>query len=336
MILEKNIGPYKLFQRTEYSKLQVFDEFNNNISNTKTGKKILNDYYKQIKNKYFNIINGDVLDFYDDTDTLEYVFIPENVKKIEEFAFSESKIKYIYLPSTIECIDSRAFAFCKDLMEISLPESSQIDNWGIFNNCINLKKVNLPKNLSQIPPYTFAGCASLKEIDLPSSIKYINDCAFSGCTALEKITLPDTIYNIGNYAFKGCKNLKEINIPKYMTDVGLRVFDKSGLNILKINHDMPKIEYAYDLLNNTNIEKVIINGNILIDPDLLIDFRYRIKQIDFLGTEEELKKFMIENKKISSVFKDKINIIDENLNNFIESNKTIKNNTENREEEINL
>ena len=38
-----DIGPYTLSKRTEYSKIQVFDKNNNNITNTEIVKKIITD-----------------------------------------------------------------------------------------------------------------------------------------------------------------------------------------------------------------------------------------------------------------------------------------------------
>lgn len=124
----------------------------------KTVKKILeaepsdeyaNEMYGQLQDwKYMEVKNGVLLKY---RGINENVIIPDGVKKIGEYAFSE---KITTVPS-------------------------------------NLKSVIIPNSVTSIGNSAFSGCSSLKSVYIPNSVENIEKYAFFACQRLDNITMPD-------------------------------------------------------------------------------------------------------------------------------------------------
>ena len=76
---------------------------------------------------------------------LNYVYIPNSVKRIgnEAFADSPSSLKYISLPEGLESIGDRAFACCQGLERINLPKTVTDIGEDIFQDCANLTQITV-------------------------------------------------------------------------------------------------------------------------------------------------------------------------------------------------
>ncbi len=77
---------------------------------------------------------------------IEKVIIPISVKRIDEYAFcSCEKLKTIDFSHalSIAAIGGLAFAFCKNLEEIDLPDTVSSIGGHAFDNCMNLKNVSV-------------------------------------------------------------------------------------------------------------------------------------------------------------------------------------------------
>lgn len=323
--MEITIGSYIIKQRTEYSKIQIFDSNNKNISNTEEAKRIIEDYYLQ-KEKFeecFDMIL-DQLDVYTEEYDLEYIFLPDNICSIGMYAFEGSNIKKIHLPELLKNIEQGAFENCHNLQEIYFPESLITLEEDLFYNCENLEIVQLPSNITKIPKSIFNFCENLKEINLPDGLTDIGELSFNRCKTLKDIILPDTICNIGDYAFRYCKSLTKINLPRDLECVGSHAFEKNGINTLIINHNLysKPNEFYKNIFEETMIEKLIINKNVeFIDPKLF-SFGNKIKQIDYLGSKKEFKNLLQNNKELSNKLKkSKINMINNDLENIIKESE---------------
>jgi hypothetical protein len=120
-------------------------------------------------------------------DLLVSLVIPENVRIISDYAFSNQKnLTSVTLPSTLRVIGGQAF------------ESS------------GLRTVRIPDSVEEIEGYAFSRCRNLTDVNIPANIKRIGVNAFQGCSALSNVTIPASIRSIEwqsseyNYAFRGC------------------------------------------------------------------------------------------------------------------------------------
>ena len=138
--------------------------------------------------------------------SLESVSLPDTVKTISAYAFSDSAaLRTINFPEGLEKIGSNAFLRCNSLKEVVLPSSlTSFDDAFVSSG---LKKVTLSEGITAVSSNAFKECGSLSEVNLPSSVKNIQFGAFYNCSSLESLTLPASVESIGNNAFYGCDSL---------------------------------------------------------------------------------------------------------------------------------
>ena len=202
---------------------------------------------------------------------VEEIVLPESVKKIGDYAFSEidtlNKINLpdsiteigenafygcngltsIRLPDSITEIGEGAFYRCNGLTSIVLPENLEILGGNAFGECTNLTEVYIPKSITKdgsmgmSPP--FSGCTSLKTVHFAEGVDKINEMLFSG-TGLEEITLPSGITAIEWEAFSSC-SLKKVSIPEGVTTIGeLAFFCCNDLSEVILPSTLTNIEYG--------------------------------------------------------------------------------------------
>lgn len=97
-------------------------------------------------------------------------------------------------------------------------------NKNAFANCKELTKITIPETVTTIEQSAFEGCAGLEEIILPDSVTSIGGSAFKNCTNLKKVVMSDNVTSIGGAAFSNCSNLADITISKNLTSLGTKVF----------------------------------------------------------------------------------------------------------------
>lgn len=95
----------------------------------------------------------------------------------------------------------RAFASCKNLTALHIPNNIRLIYKDAFANCRSLTSINLPEAITSIESGTFSGCTSLAAIDIPASVKIIGNRFSADGTPIEDFTDP----------FRECTSLKTIN-----------------------------------------------------------------------------------------------------------------------------
>lgn len=136
-----------------------------------------------------DFVNGNIPNwFMKYSDVLTCLTIPDNIKQIGEYAFSNnSNLETVILPTNLKRIEGRAFI-----------------------ECYKLKTCVIPPNVEYIGEASFADCHGIELIDLPQSLNQLGTWAFAGCKNLKKVTLyPETF--LGSMIFDNCDLLKEIN-----------------------------------------------------------------------------------------------------------------------------
>lgn len=159
-------------------------------------------------------------------------------------AFKDSSVEYVSIPSSINEIGSGAFAGCKSLTSIEIPESltyvggnafydtgwydSQSDGLLSMGNWLLGYKGEEPKGLLIIPEGTigvaggaFSGLLDLTSVSMSNSVKYC-DGAFSGCKNLTSVNLSNNLIILGG--FNDCTSLTSITIPNSVTTISNYAF----------------------------------------------------------------------------------------------------------------
>lgn len=152
---------------------------------------------------------------------LQKITIPYGVRHIGVAAFSNTGIKEIVCNSPVfsiidHCLyddgEHRIIKYFGSADKVIVP-SNVIDITGAFAGCKNIEHVTLPQGLVSIGERTFMNCDNLKEVVFESSIVEIGWCAFSGCKNLEKVVIPEGVKTIRDMCFEGCQNLRYVVLP---------------------------------------------------------------------------------------------------------------------------
>lgn len=121
------------------------------------------------------------------------------VTDIQDYAFSNHDygITAVHLPSTISHIGEAPFAYCSQIMALSVDENNPY--YDSRNNCNAIIETATNKLI--------AGCDNTV---IPATVEAIGDMAFSNCQALAYINIPSSVTSIGSSAFYNCSGLKYI------------------------------------------------------------------------------------------------------------------------------
>lgn len=133
------------------------------------------------------------------------------------------KIKNGDVTYTVTAIGTKAFASCKNLESIALPDSVTTMELGAFRDCTRLRYVTLSNNITIIPTSCFNGCIDLTSITIPDKVTRIDGFAFMGCS-LVRVTIPENVTFIGTSCFENCRILREVTLPDGLTGIGMNAF----------------------------------------------------------------------------------------------------------------
>lgn len=167
--------------------------------------------------------------------------IPDDVVRIEDFAFSGAMMKSLTIPANVVSIGMSVFVNgylerisvnienpvydsrneCNAIIETStntlvvgcdstvIPESISNIGDGAFLGC-DMANVSIPLGVTSIGRYAFGSCHKLTRVSIAESVTRIDTSAFYDCRQLEEITIPANVSFIGNDAFGRCAKLTAI------------------------------------------------------------------------------------------------------------------------------
>ena len=190
--------------------------------------------------------------------TVTRITLPEGVKEIGEYAFSESDIEKITLPSSLKYIGKGAFSGCRKLKSITIPEGVRRIYEQAFEDS-GLEKLELPKSLGSIGTRAFAGCSRLKKITFPEANHLrIDTDAFLGCRGLLDENGFVIIHNrIVCYEPDLEDSPLYVTIPEYVASVEDKVFSRYPVVHLTMSLNCPSWEvYGGEI---RDMESIITN-----------------------------------------------------------------------------
>lgn len=152
--------------------------------------------------------------FYGDNH-LKYVYLPNGVKQVEEFAYARSTAETVVLPDGTKTIGYAAFYHCDDLIHIRIPSSvTEIEAKAFeftpwLNNFFYSKTDSDFLIVGDGILVAYKGNQSV--VTLPEGVKRIAAEAFENHAELEEVYLPKSVIDIDESAFDGCVNLKDVH-----------------------------------------------------------------------------------------------------------------------------
>ena len=103
----------------------------------------------------------------------------------------------------IETESKTLIAGCKNSI---IPSDGSVTSIGnsAFAGCRGIKSITIPDSVTGIGGYAFSGCSGLKEISIPNGVISINQGVFRNCNSLKSIIIPNTVTSIGESTFILC------------------------------------------------------------------------------------------------------------------------------------
>lgn len=142
---------------------------------------------------------------------------------IGENMFSWCKnLKDITLPNSAITIDEDSFYGCTTLTSVIVGNNTTSIGNGAFNYCISLTSIIIGNNVMTIGDYVFFNCP-LTSITIGSRVTSIGKEVFYGAN-FESITIPDSVISIGEKAFWNCPKLTSITIGNSISSIGYDAF----------------------------------------------------------------------------------------------------------------
>lgn len=185
-------------------------------------------------------------------------------------AFAECRnLTNLVVPDTVKSIENYAFSHCSALEEVQLPDSIVSIGEFVFKGCTSLKNINIPNKLTYLPTGMFMECSSLETVHLPESLTSIGDNVFSFCQGLTNIELPSNLHNIGSSTFKACTKMENFVLPENLVSIGSNAFaDCIALKSINFPNSLTLLGQSA-FLNCISLESVEL-------PDTITNLGYSI------------------------------------------------------------
>ena len=149
--------------------------------------------------------------------------IPQTVNRIESYAFYGCRdLTELTLPQSLTFLGEYALA-CSGLNTVTIPNGITELATGLLYNS-DITTVSLPQGLTKIDTEAFYSCDLLQDIQIPNSVTTIGNSAFRDCYTLQTVNFPEGVELIDDYAFSGCSGLIKVSIPNSIRQVGTQAF----------------------------------------------------------------------------------------------------------------
>lgn len=195
---------------------------------------------------------------------IQNIHLPENLKQIGIMAFAGNGLKNIVIPNKTKRLGYYAFRNCKELTEVTLPESVTKIPSGIFEGCCSLKTVNAP-NVDTVCDHAFYDCKNLEAFDF-SKLQSLEHMAFA-YTGIHEAIFSDRLVNLGTVIFFNCKNLQIVDMKTCkIQKIPYQCFcfcDR--LKDVQLSQDVTAFDN--DCFYRTKLNKLVINAGTYVDDN---------------------------------------------------------------------
>ena len=186
----------------------------------------------------------------------------------------------IMVEEGVTTIGNYAFASCKNITSIALPDTLEIIGSQSFYLCSSLKEITIPTRVTSLGGYAFEGCSGLQEINILGPITIIKDATFRNCVSLTRFVIPDTVKTIGFTAFDYCKGLKEVVIPSSVETISGSAFRGCcSLENVVIPDSVTSMDNSV-FISCTKLEQVTLSANLKSIPEGTFQYCTSLKAIE--------------------------------------------------------
>ena len=124
--------------------------------------------------------------------TVNYKGIEMTLLDVKDYiCYNNYSIKTLSIDGYEGNIGDMAFANCKNLGGIEIPNTVTGIGSGCFQNCSSLAYAIIGSGVKELPEDCFYGCSSLPEIAIPATVESVGNSVFYGCTTLARVDIED-------------------------------------------------------------------------------------------------------------------------------------------------
>lgn len=203
---------------------------------------VLYDFFKKLKKcSAFSQINQIGYSAFKNCTNLQYLFLPDNIKGIDHYAFGKSCLKLVFLPEFLTEISGGLFDGCTALQSV-LTETDyyhkhseqtfdkallygniKVIGHGAFWNTA-IRDVKFGSELEETWGTEFAECLWLREVYVPGKVRKL-DNTFTKCLRLRKVILGEGVERLEKYCFRDCVCLRYVKVPDSVKFIEATCFD---------------------------------------------------------------------------------------------------------------
>ena len=246
---------------------------------------VVNESVKSIQSQAFRNVPGDtiiftnqnvqldILAFYDTY--IKNITFPTELSVVPRSCFQTSRIEYVFLSENVTKIEQSAFADCKNLKELIMEEGLIEIQTSAFSNSPNVIQLKIPNSVTSILTGAFTGI-SIDRIKFENTTRFRFDSNFLYCdsyivdyigtNANAEIEIPNNCKGISEKMFQN-KNVKKITFEdsSVLESIGESAFESSTLKEIILPPSLTKIG-SYAFKNCKNLISVTLNGSFTIIP----------------------------------------------------------------------
>ena len=133
--------------------------------------------------------------------SVDGVLFNKDITELIQYPAGNTSASYS-IPDSVTSIRDNAFRFGHSLKSVTFGVDSKLQSIGVeaFASCRGLESINIPNSVTSIGEQAFMYGSSLKSIIIPNNVTVIKDRTFSLCNNLESIFLSDKVSGIGTVA----------------------------------------------------------------------------------------------------------------------------------------
>lgn len=191
------------------------------------------------------VYQNDVWQLYGYLGSESEITLPESyagtpVTSIADRSFLNSSVTSVVVPDSYTSVGSYAFYSCKDLKQISLPETISLIGMGAFAKSGLIAADLSETKITAVPSYLFTGCASLESVLLPNNVENVGEAAFAE-TALTSLEIPSSVTVLGYTAFANTESLEKVTLHEGLKSIGESCFENSALGTINLPETLESI-----------------------------------------------------------------------------------------------